>query len=273
MYHLLQIKLQLCCCGKITEQDVLRLYLIVPALCENASCCQIHELPKDTWGHPCHLTQEPAASCGRHCREHAAQQRHREPVPITRLVRVCVCVWITVLVLVMLEWSDWDSAVCCQRSRDRKQWYIRTSEGFAGESGVCHVGVGGGGGVDLWTPHFKQRLPGLRWPLLSVTPGTTPTPPDTEIKTDNVNITTSSSHVNAGWRTKLCLQRTGSGSSYSRSFHPRGLQSQLHHCWWKTDKKRERRNYDWHIHCHFDINYKNWSTWIFIVYMSYCKTT
>lgn len=124
MYHLLQIKLQLCCCGKITEQDVLRLYLIVPALCENASCCQIHELPKDTWGHPCHLTQEPAASCGRHCREHAAQQRHREPVPITRLVRVCVCVWITVLVLVMLEWSDWDSAVCCQRSRDRKQWAV-----------------------------------------------------------------------------------------------------------------------------------------------------
>lgn len=270
MYHLLQIKLQLCCCGKITEQDVLRLYLIVPALCENASCCQIHELPKDTWGHPCHLTQEPAASCGRHCREHAAQQRHREPVPITRLVRVCVdySAGFSNVGMVRLGFSS-------LLSEEQRQKAVGSGT-FVHlkvllERAVCVMwGLGAGAAS---TPHFKQRLPGLRRPLLSVTPGTTPTPPDTEIKTDNVNITTSSSHVNAGWRTKLCLQRTGSGSSYSRSFHPRGLQSQLHHCWWKTDKKRERRNYDWHIHCHFDINYKNWSTWIFIVYMSYCKTT
>lgn len=115
MYHLLQIKLQLCCCGKITEQDVLRLYLIVPALCENASCCQIHELPKDTW----HRSQllAVAVTVGN-------MQHNNDTENLCQSHGWCVCVWITVLVLVMLEWSDWDSAVCCQRSRDRKQWAV-----------------------------------------------------------------------------------------------------------------------------------------------------
>lgn len=137
------------------------------------------------------------------------------------------------------------------------QWFIRTSEGFAGESGVCHVGVGGGGGIDLWTPHFKQRLPG-RWPLLSVTPGTTPTPPDTETKTTVLVLLRAA----ATWalRIKLCLQWTAARSNVPPSTRP---QRQLHHYWWEIDKKREAITQ--HIHRHFDINY-------FIVYMSYSKT-
>lgn len=42
MYHLLQIKLQLCCCGKITERD----FLCV----ETPPAAKSTELPKDTWG-------------------------------------------------------------------------------------------------------------------------------------------------------------------------------------------------------------------------------
>lgn len=113
-------------------------------MCGNASCCQIHRV---TEGH----LREPAVSHGRVLvsLQHNNDTNQRTFANHTVVACVCVCMCgnysagFSNVGMVILGFSSLLSEE--DRQKADGQWFKSSySEGFAGESGVCRVGVGVG---------------------------------------------------------------------------------------------------------------------------------